>query len=183
MNEVAAIQAVYDVINAAKATLVSGLAQGGMVREVKSLTRTVLAVPAAYYAVAVDCNPTVYERASPAHNISKATSGIIVAEYQMIVKMADSAYTEQGEQESFLTSHNNFRKFGDRVAKLIREQRFFPGQGATPRFCLKIDRVNGIEMTKENINLLYEGTSIILITSWLRFTLMDANSDTSLLYT
>lgn len=181
MNEVAAIQSVYDVLNAAKATLVTDLTHGGVAREVKSLKRTVLAVPDSYYAMAIDCSD-IKEYAAPSQNISKATSGLIHCEYQMIVKIADVAYPDQGEDEVFLTSHNNFRTFCDRVARLLRETRFFPSVSATPRFCLKMDRTTGIEMKRENINLIYEGTSLIILASWLRFTLMDPNSDTSLLY-
>lgn len=181
MNEVAAIQAMYDVLDAARVTLVSGLTHGGVAREIKSLKRTVLAVPDAYYAIAVDCQDA-HEYAAPSQNISKATSGLIICEYPMIVKIADAAYPDQGESESHLTSHNNFRKFCDRVARLIRETRFFPDSSSTPRFCLKMDRVAGIEMRKENLNLIYEGTSLIILTSWLRFTLVDPKSVTSLLY-
>lgn len=181
MNEVAAIQAIYDVLNLNRATLIEGLSHGGVVRKIESLTRTVISVPTAYYAVAINCTGA-REYAAPSRNIGKATSGIKLVEYSMIVQIADAAYPEQGEEESFLTAHNNFRKFSDRIAKLLRETRFFPNSSSTPRFCIRMDAISGIEMSKENINLIYEGTSVIVLTSWLRFTLMDPNSDSSLLY-
>ena len=185
MNEVAVVQAVYDVLNPAKATLVTDLSQGGVARTIKSLTRTVLAVPSAYYAIGIDCTGA-REYNKPAKNVNSATGGIIVAEYSMTVRIADAAYpdlnTDPKEAEPYLTAHTNFRKLVDRIEKLIRETKFWPSQASSPRFCLMVDPRIGVEVKKENATLIYEGTSTIVLAAMLSFTLVDPNSKPGLLY-
>jgi hypothetical protein len=181
VNEAAAVEAVYTVINAARATLVGSLTQNNQERVLKWLSRTILDTPPAYYAVSIHCEnalehskPTVVNSANP--NIVPAW-----VEYRMFVMVGEHATPDSSK--AFDTAHDNFRKFCDRLVLLLRQTTdWFPTSGSSPRFRLKIERDTAQTVRKENILPLPVEDGTHILGAFIRFTLMDHCSDSSLLY-
>jgi hypothetical protein len=182
MNQEAAINAVVTVINTNKATLVTGLTIGGAARAIKWISDTPLAVPPEYYAVIVDCaNLTEYPMPRQ-HNIADPNNSIMYVDYEIAVAVADYAVFEQGEAIYGGKAQQNFRKLVDRMVKLfLYDTKFFPLLGAVPRFC--IPRIgDGPRMQVENLVPDVSNNGEYFLSSVIRFTLRDTNSNPALLY-
>lgn len=181
MNEDAAVQAVYTVINSNTATLIAGLLGGGTLREVSHLTPTILYRPAAYYAVVVHCE-RARERDHPDIVNMASTAGVPdYAEYDMLILVADVVYPEPNEDIPYNKTHSNFRKFSDRLIRLLRETTvWFPDTATRPRFKVREDRSLGKVFEKNNIGPFVE-TDAYVLGAEIRFALVDWCSDSSLI--
>jgi hypothetical protein len=183
MNEDAAVQAVYTVINNAKDTLVQDITHNGVAREILHLATTNLAPPTAYYAVAVYCE-RARESAMPGVNTA---DGVDWAEYDMVVQLGDVANIQPTDTLPYQIAHADFRKFRDRIVKLIRTTKWFPSATASPRLRFPVD-AGGVEHKRvdvENQNFSWEeaeNVTYAMLFSRITFTLMDHCSDSSLLY-
>jgi len=183
MNENAAVQAVYTVIDNAKATLVTGIIHNGVARTIQHLSTTNLATPTQYYAVATYC-AGAREFSMPGMN---NVPGVPWAEYNMVVQVADVANIQVADLLPYETAHADFRKFRDRIVRLIRETtKWFPSSTATPRFRMPVSRTgeNDRRVDVENQNFSFRDVQDVeyaMLFARITFTLMDHCSDSSLL--
>jgi hypothetical protein len=181
VNEDAAVQAVYTVINANEATLISGLLSGGTLREVSHLTPTILYTPAAYYAVGVHCERAREHDHPGLANVTSTANSPDYVEYPMLVRVADAVYSEPNEDIPYDVAHSNFRKFTDRLVRLLRETTvWFPDAATRPRFRVKEDRTLGKVFEKNNVAPFIE-TDAYVLGAEIRFVLVDWCSDSSLI--
>lgn len=184
MNEIAATNAIKAVINAAKATLVSGLAQGGAARSIAHLETTSLAMPSGYYAIAIDCLAAQeYEMDSRNIVTVVAADGLQHTVYEMAIRIADYAMPEPGEATAYITAHTNFRKLTDRIVKLLRETKWYPNATTRPRFRLAVTQEQGSMIRKENEVITDDSLTYMILAATLRFTLIDHCADSTALYT
>ena len=181
MNEDAAVQAVYTVINSNKDILVSGLMSGGTLRELSHLTPTILYFAPAYYAVGIHCE-RASERDHPGIMNMTSTAGVPdYAEYDMVIRVADAMFPESNEDIPYDQAHSNFRKFTDRLVRLLRETTvWFPDTSTRPKFKVREDRSLGKICEKSNFAPLIESNAFVLGAE-IRFALVDWCSDSSLI--
>ena len=180
MNEDAVVQAVYTVISNNKDILVSGLMSGGTLRELSHLTPTILYFAPAYYAIGIHCERTKEHDHPGLVNVTSTANAPDYAEYNMVIRVADAVFPEPNEDIPYDQAHSNFRKFTDRLVRLLRETAvWFPDEPARPRFKVREDRSLGKIFEKSNFAPLIESNAFVL-GSEIRFALVDWCSDSSL---
>jgi len=175
LNEDAAVQAVYDTINDNKATLVSGLEQNGLARELSWLADTLVAVPDSYYAVAVHCESA--EEANMPDQYNSRSASPYMTTYQIMIRLGDAVYYDPNDTSVYgSTAHANFRDFCDNVVKLFRrDQDWFPSASASPRFRLIQSSGRGRIVRKENDLPMPIEDGVALVSATIRFTLTGCN--------
>lgn len=184
MNERAAVQAVYTVLDSARASLVTGITHNGVARTIKHLSTTNLAAPVEYYAVSVECTSCKEFSMQGANSVA----GVPWAVYEMVIQLGDVANIQpSSDTNPYETAHADFRKLRDRVVKLIRETvKWMPASSANPRFRLAVG--NGEydrPVSVENQNFTFsdiEDVEYAMLFSRISFSLQDHCSDSSLLY-
>jgi len=184
MNESAAVNAVYTIIDDAKATLVQGISHSGIAREILHLSKTNLSTPTQYYAVAVYCE-NAREFSMPGVN---SITGVSWTEYSMMVQLADVANIQSHDVLPYETAHGDFRRFRDRVVRLLRDStKWFPTSSSSPKLRVKVGQGEGDRLIAvENQNFTFsdmEQVEYAMLFSRIAFTLTDHCADSSLLYT
>lgn len=150
MNEDAVAQAVESVINAAKATLVAGLTQNDLAREVAWLSDTALGVPPAFYAIKIHVEDAVEYNDPDRNNTYKATP--YRSEYSVMILVGDCATYDPNDDVVGSVSHSNFRKFCDNIVRLVRrDTEWFPNASASSRYRIPSARNSLREVRKENV--------------------------------
>jgi hypothetical protein len=121
--EAAVKDALYTLINANKAALVSGITEQGSARAVQLVKETVAPLQSPYYvSLAVGAMRT-WEDAGD--QTVSYRSNMISGEYEVEVEVFDYARDLQGGLHAFELSGKNFDLLVARLAKLVREQSTF----------------------------------------------------------
>lgn len=179
MNEKEAVNAVYTVLNNAKATLVSDLTHSGADREIKHLAGTNLAPPVEYYAIAVYCTGASEGSMPGANNIT----GISWDVFNMVIQVADVANIQKDDLFPYEQCHNNFRDLVGRIVELIRiTTSWFPSPTSSPRFRMPTseDGTAHKPVNVENESFGFEdteGNDYAMLFSRISFTLIDHCAD------
>lgn len=185
MNEDAAVQAVYVVIDDAKEALVGGIAHQGEPRQILHLADTLLAAPLMYYAIGIDC---LRAREFSMPGVNTLANAIPWAQYEMVIQIADVANIQPGDVVPYSQVHSDFRKLRDRVVRLIRNTtEWFPTATSTPRFRMPRDANGNNDKLVRVENQLTSFSDMqqqdyALLFSRIQFVLIDHCSDSSLLY-
>ena len=183
MNEDAAVQAIKTVIGNAASTLLTDLSYAGVPRKIQHLASTELAVPGAYFAIAVKC-PRSRERSMPAGNNLTGKNWV---EYDMVVQVADVAQIDPNEEVAYETAHSDFRKFRDRIVRLVRDTtEWFPSAASTPRFRLPVSpgqEHKAVDVENQAWHAQdQQRVGYAMLFSRITFKLIDHCADSSLLY-
>lgn len=117
MNTGAAIDAVYNLIDTNKDTLVTGINQQGTDREIKAILKSVLSPPAEYYAITIH----VSDAQEFLGRISNSFAARPITRYAMDLHVSDFALIQQSDVSAYDQSHSDFRTLVSRIAKLIRD--------------------------------------------------------------
>jgi hypothetical protein len=143
MNETAAVEAVYTVIEAQKEILVQDLIQDGAQREIRELVSSVIPEGLSSYVISIDCLRVV-ESTRPSGNVISGAPQTEI--YTIVVDVVDVPIilAEDPEGRPYKTSHDHFRLLIARLVKLLRKDtNFFPSQTASPRFTMAVNRTEG----------------------------------------
>ena len=184
MNEQAILDGLKTLIRANEATLVQGLTHQGQPRAIAVLSTSIFTPPTAYYWVALECS-TVPETSRSGQFITVEMPPRSVF-YNAEIHCADYLIGVAGEEELFETMHNDFRTFCDRVSKLVSDAHWIPDATSNPRVRLTRSRDAGadrrIEKTNTNMGWQEAEQYHALAYAQLRFTVVDENTDDTLLY-
>jgi hypothetical protein len=183
MNVTAAKAAIKSLLDLNSSTLVTSLTQQGQARVIKHLTTTVLTPAKQYFFVAIHHEETA-ERSKNA-GVANASMPPRAAEYNIVIHVEDYAISVAGEDELFETAQANFDKFVDRVVKLIKEQAWI---GTSPRYRLPRDAAPEADrrvLRSDSLQAWYDDAEQYhaMLTSQIRFTLIDECVDDTALYT
>lgn len=175
MDEDGAVNAIVTIINNASSTLVSGLSQNGLDREIAYVSPTLLSMPHDYYGINVHCENAVETRHP--EFVNSAEPSPYATEYNMAVVVFENALPDAANDGHFCsTAHSNFRDLCDAVVKLIRRtHKWIPTQGSSPRYRVKDDNESpGRAVRKEN-HLPEPIDGGYILASTIRFTLVGCN--------
>ena len=138
MNEDAALDAVRAVVEGNKSTLVSGLEQNSLAREISWISDNPCAFPDAYYAVKIFAEPCTEEDVRQSNAVK--STGMYVSQYNILLRVADFVTIVPEDETYGETAVRNFRKLSDRIVGLVRRTTdWFPVSTESPKFRL-IDR-------------------------------------------
>jgi hypothetical protein len=135
VNLVLAVDAIYSVIDANKASVVSGIVHQGQQREIKEIHKSVLTPPLEYYAVMIH----VGEGPEALQDARNSPIRVPVSEYHAEVHISDFAIPQQGDpdQTPYETMHTDFRTVVSKLAKVFRDTQWMPNATTRPRYTLK----------------------------------------------
>lgn len=184
MNEDAAVQAVRTFLDANKATLVTALSGQGKSRGIKRVWSNLFVPPSkGYFHIAVHCIHT--EDVRPPIPSSNVDREIITAYYDMAIEVSDLAMPQRvtDGDESYSTYVANFRKLGDRIVKLLWDNRWYPTAGSSPRFTMP-HQEGELRIAKANMHGAWDetGTFFPMLRSVINFRMFEHRADTSKLY-
>lgn len=115
MDEKAVVKACAAAIDANSATFLAGLVKNGVPCSMESAHKTVLGSIVDYYTCKINCPDKTGGFLPGISNLNHGTAPRVTT-YQVEIYVADYATPEQNEPDSFVTSHENFRLFVDRIA-------------------------------------------------------------------
>lgn len=176
MNQNAAINAVYGVLNTNKAVVVSGITHQGISRELQHIFRSNLTAWMETYAVTIHCPAATEKFSEPSANTVRGRAQVT---YSMEIHVVDTAFpqTSDTNQLPFEQMHSDFRTVVARIVRLVKDTTVaFTSGGVelrlTPFSPVKVDeRTSWFDNGQESYPMLY---------SIIHFELTDYCADSSL---
>jgi hypothetical protein len=146
MNEAAAINVLYDLIDSNNEMFVDGLELNGEQRHIRTLSRTVMTPPLSFYAIHFHVASSFMR---PSIGQAQVRNPVMEASYSASIFATDFAQITSGETSAFETQHDQFRVFTDRIAVLIKDQFWMTDVVTGLKFRLpeekRIDKINTIQ--------------------------------------
>jgi len=133
-------ETIKDLIDDNKSSLVVGLYAQGQACEIKQLTLSPITPPTEFYYVSVNI--------TDAEEVKE--NNVDVVYYKVEIKLGEYAVMQPADIQAFEEITQSFRKFGNRVVKLIREQANFTHDETGVRFGIRMDGISGKRIRKIN---------------------------------